>query len=318
MHFTKYFKHYLSGKKFLVRTDHSSLQWLLSFKNRGGQMARWPEVLVSFDIVVEHRHGKKHANADALSRLPCIQCNHCNTPWLSDKESDILQINKIAESYRMDDVDLTSLQADNEEIGKVMKWIKVDDRPSYRDISRDSYFIRPLWSQWNRLTIQNGILYGGWDILGTDVANLQAVTPLTERRKDWRLCHDIRSSGHRGIKKTIGRVRQKCYWPCLQDDVRRYVNGCEQYVMRNNPLRKKQAPMQIVHTGIPMERIAADIMGELPETENGNKYTLFVSNYFTKWTESFAMANMEARTVAKIIVEEVIVRFGVPCFIHSD
>lgn len=27
---------------------------------------------------------------------------------------------------------------------------------------------------------------------------------------------------------------------------------------------------------------------------------------------------MESRTVAKIIVEEVIVRFGVPCFIHSD
>jgi hypothetical protein len=35
-------------------------------------------------------------------------------------------------------------------------------------------------------------------------------------------------------------------------------------------------------------------------------------------TESFAMPNMEARTVAKIIVEEVIVMFGVPCFIHSD
>ena len=76
--------------------------------------------------------------------------------------------------------------------------------------------------------------------------------------------------------------------------------------------------MQIVHTGIPMERIAADIMGDLPETENGNKYILVVSDYFTKWTESFAMPNMEARTVAKIIVEEVIVRFGVPCFIQRD
>ena len=42
----------------------------------------------------------------------------------------------------MDDVDLTtSLQAGNEEISKVMKWIKDDDRPSYGDISRESYFI---------------------------------------------------------------------------------------------------------------------------------------------------------------------------------
>lgn len=128
-----------------------------------------------------------------------------------------------------------------------------------------------------------------------------------------RFCHDIRSSGHLGIKKTIGRVRQR-----FQDDVRRYVNGCEQCLVLKNPLRKKQAPMQIVHTGISVERIAADIMGELPETGNDNKYILVVSDYFTKWTESFTMPNMESRTVAKIIVDDVIVRFGVPCFIHSD
>ena len=134
----------------------------------------------------------------------------------------------------MDDVDLTSLQAGNGEISKVIKWIKDEDRPSYGDISRESYFIRSLWSQWNRLTIQNGILYQRWDIIGTDLPNLQAVTPLTERRKVLRFCHDIRSSGHLGIKKTIGRVRQRFYWPGLQDDVRRYVNGCEQCLMRKN------------------------------------------------------------------------------------
>ena len=67
MHFTKYFKHHLSGKQFLVRTDHSPLQWLLNFKNPEGQMARWLGVVASFDMVVQHRPGKKHANADALS-----------------------------------------------------------------------------------------------------------------------------------------------------------------------------------------------------------------------------------------------------------
>ena len=58
--------------------------------------------------------------------------------------------------------------------------------------------------------------------------------------------------------------------------------------------------------GVDMERIALDILGELPVTENGNKYILVISDYFTKWTESFPMPNMEARTCAKILVEEVV------------
>ena len=76
--------------------------------------------------------------------------------------------------------------------------------------------------------------------------------------------------------------------------------------------------MNLVQSSFPMERIATDILGELPETEDGNRYILVVSDYFSKWTESFAMSNMEAETVAKIIVEQVIARFGVPSYIHSD
>jgi hypothetical protein len=47
-----------------------------------------------------------------------------------------------------------------------------------------------------------------------------------------------------------------------------------------------QAPMQMVKSGVPMQRIATDILGELPETENGNKYKLVVSDYFTKSQEA--------------------------------
>ncbi|CAG2212110.1 unnamed protein product [Mytilus edulis] len=76
--------------------------------------------------------------------------------------------------------------------------------------------------------------------------------------------------------------------------------------------------MAIVETSSPMERLTTDILGERPETENGNRYILVVSDYYTKWTESFPMPNMEASTVVKIIVEEIIARFGVPSWIHSD
>ena len=41
--FVKYFRHYLYGSDFTVRTDYSSLRWLMNFKNPEGQVARWLE-----------------------------------------------------------------------------------------------------------------------------------------------------------------------------------------------------------------------------------------------------------------------------------
>ncbi|GBO07184.1 Retrovirus-related Pol polyprotein from transposon 297 [Araneus ventricosus] len=39
----EHFHHYLYGRKFLLRTDHVSLQWLLDFKEPEGQIARWTQ-----------------------------------------------------------------------------------------------------------------------------------------------------------------------------------------------------------------------------------------------------------------------------------
>ena len=72
------------------------------------------------------------------------------------------------------------------------------------------------------------------------------------------------------------------------------------------------------NVGAPMERIAVDVLGPLPESESGNKYLLIVADYFSKWTEAFPMVNQEATTVAEILVRQVISRFGVPLYLHSD
>ena len=69
--FTKYFRHFLIEKHFTLHTDHGSLTWLRNFWEPEGQMVRWLERLQEFDFTIFHRQGKKHINADALSRLPC-------------------------------------------------------------------------------------------------------------------------------------------------------------------------------------------------------------------------------------------------------
>jgi hypothetical protein len=71
VHFVKHFRSYLYGRRLTVRTDHSSLQWLLNFKDQKEQLARWHETLSEYEFRVEHRPGLKHGNADGLSRPPC-------------------------------------------------------------------------------------------------------------------------------------------------------------------------------------------------------------------------------------------------------
>ena len=69
-YFTEYYRVYLLGKPFLIRTDHQALKWLFSMKEPKNRVARWIEALAEFDYEIHHRAGKKHQNADAMSRCP--------------------------------------------------------------------------------------------------------------------------------------------------------------------------------------------------------------------------------------------------------
>ncbi len=73
--YVRYFRPYLYGRHFTIRTDHGSLRWLLNFRNPEGQIARWTQILGEYDYEIIHRPGRSHQNADSLSRRPCPQCN---------------------------------------------------------------------------------------------------------------------------------------------------------------------------------------------------------------------------------------------------
>ena len=79
MKFTRQYQYYLLGNIFTVRIDHSSLTWLLRFKEPQGPLARWIDIVSTPHGGFRHRAGLKHGNADALSRLsdnltPCSEC----------------------------------------------------------------------------------------------------------------------------------------------------------------------------------------------------------------------------------------------------
>ena len=64
------FRVYLLGRKFIIQTDHRSLEWLDCLKENNSRLCRWSLALQPFKFVVEHRKGSQNKNADALSRAP--------------------------------------------------------------------------------------------------------------------------------------------------------------------------------------------------------------------------------------------------------
>ena len=74
MRAVEHFKPYLYGQHFLVRTDNAAVSHLLTLTGCNAQLQRWQLFLSSFKFDLVHRPGHRHANADSMSRMPCIQC----------------------------------------------------------------------------------------------------------------------------------------------------------------------------------------------------------------------------------------------------
>ena len=74
------YKFFLTGRKFLIRTDNSALSWLKTQKDPKGILMRWLRILRTYEFDIQHRAGTKHGNADSLSRAS-------HAPFLSKCEA---------------------------------------------------------------------------------------------------------------------------------------------------------------------------------------------------------------------------------------
>ncbi len=299
--FVRHFKHYLYGRRFLLRTDHGSLRWLCNFKEPEGQVARWLDILNTFEFDVQHRPGTKHRNADALSRYPSAG-GECNAVFLPGWDPE----------------EIGKAQQNDPTLAPVVNWKQAGQKPDAATVSGLDSVTKGYWFQWEQLELHQGCLYRRWtnDVGGG--SRLLLVVPISLREQVMTAAHDGPGGGHLGISKTVPKVRNKYYWIGCSKDVKLWIRQCPECQSRKTPNPKRRAALVQVPVGAPMERLAVDVMGPFPVSSRGNRYVLVVCDYFTKWTESFAMPNQEAETVARLIVNEVVCRFGVPYTIHSD
>jgi hypothetical protein len=72
MHALAKFRQYLVGARFVVKSDHNSLKYLLEQKDLNERQQKWVRKIQSYDFDIEFIKGKNNAVADALSRRPSI------------------------------------------------------------------------------------------------------------------------------------------------------------------------------------------------------------------------------------------------------
>ena len=117
---------------------------------------------------------------------------------------------------------------------------------------------------------------------------------------------------------TLKRLRQNYIWYRMRTDCNLYVKSCSQCNRQKKASVRARAELGSFHAGAPMERLHLDILGPFPESRKGNKYVLMVVCQFTKWMEAYPLARQTAEEISRLVVDNIISRFGPPEIIHTD
>ena len=313
--FTQQYRSYLTGQKFLLRTDHGSLTWLRNFKEPEGQLAQWLERLQELDFNIVHRRGQAHTNVDALSRLPCPQCGREThiIPVVADVAATALQLPKSDLEKNV-----CEMQLADPTLGPLLKSKEVGEKPTIDKLGGVTRSSRRLLQIWDQLIICDGVLCRRFKMADGSNSTAQILVPKALHEEVLANLHEGALGGHLGVNKTLARMKKHFYWPGHYNDVCDWCLNCGICAQHKTPSPKAKAALKNIVVGYPMQLVAMDIVGPFPESPGGNTHVLVVADYFTRWMEAFPLPNQEASTVASKLVDEFFFRFSPPEQLPSD
>ncbi|CAG2235895.1 unnamed protein product [Mytilus edulis] len=205
-----------------------------------GQLARWIEELSQYNMIIQHRAGKKHINADGLSRIPddieayrnyrpdvnleelpcggCKFCTRARQQWQTfEEEVDFvvpLTIRRLVDdgSYNTNwtpsysPVELHEEQMKDSDLKTLKRWIEDKYEPTKAELKLCSEVVRHFWSLRQQIQIKDNILLYKWE--DPISPRLLFMTPKQMQKELLHGCHDVVSSGHMGQYKTLEKLKQ--------------------------------------------------------------------------------------------------------------
>ena len=287
------FRHYLLGYPFVFHTDHDALKYMINKPLLSGRIARWILLLQEFNFTIEIRPGKRHANADHLSRLT----NELGKEPIPDA---------------LPDANLFVIDVIPTEYAELIQYLTSQSFP----VNFTEKMKRQLIQKSLPYTMIADVLYR----TGKDGVLRRCVFQ-SEIELILEGCHADGCGGHFAGDTTARKVLLAGYWwPTLFNDAHQYVKRCDPCQRIGRPTRSSAMPLTPILAQTPFKKWGIDFVGPIaPASKHGQKrYILVATDYVTKWAEALAVKNDNASTVAKFLYENIITRFGCPKELVSD
>jgi hypothetical protein len=197
-HALRKWRHYLMGKRFELRTDHTGLKYLFDQPTLNARQSRLLEFLSEYDFYINHIRGKENKVANALNRR--VHEFHATT--ISMYQSDLKdRIIEVAKSYLKDRI-IEAAKSDLQHKELVAKLQQGNLQHKIEEYKLDN----------DEILMYRGRIY---------VPNSQELKNMILREM-----HNVPYVGHPGYQKTIADVKSQYYWPGIKKEVVDFIAKC--------------------------------------------------------------------------------------------
>ena len=299
----RHFRQYLYGHRCHVHTDHEALKSLLNSPHPSGKLARWGLAIQELDLVIHYKPGRINQKADALSRSPCPTETteiHLDEKVIAAVESVDPQV-----AAKGGERSLEVLQREDPTLSQYFTYLEQGILPEDETVAKELVLTRGQYE------LVDGVLYH----LEKD-KTLRVIPPQSSRKKLFDEVHSGKFAGHLRDAKIHSLLSRHYWWPGMRKDIQYWCRACLTCATRHIG-RAIRPPLTPIPVSEPFDRIGVDVV-QFPKSRRGNKYAIVFIDYLTKWVEVFATPDQSALTIAKLLVEEIISRHGVPREILSD